>query len=349
MDLYDEVTRQSIEGLEQTLSLATRYRMPQTMYLSTRLSLDQSAADEYARHYGVDRGADRIPAFVDWLKADVELRHSAAYPFESSKVHLIELGNHGHLHYGTDAAAAAENGWNLRARMGAGRYPWLGADEGSLAEQRDNALETARWCERLLGFRPRSWAMPDRTRDEHTPAAMEAAGCEVLSDSDIRTMDNVLFQPPPHHPPGTRAVELTKRYPGDPLDVFHVAMNVFWFHRAHRLGIRVVFMCHQHLRAYESRSCAVYTEYLLRYVLESFNGDLHVNTVYGIGKYWREVLSPVTRSVTVRIEGSEIVVTNRSDESFRHIPVDLSTADGHRWTRLVTVAAGAEEMFDAFG
>lgn len=348
MDLYDEVTRQSIEGLDQTLSLATRYRMPQTMYLSTRLSLDGAAADEYGKHFGVDRGADRIPAFAEWMKANVEMRHSAAYPFESSRVHLVELGNHGHLHYGTDAAAAAENGWNLRARMGAGRYPWLGRETGSLAEQRDNALETADWCERLLGFRPRSWAMPDRTRDEFTPAAMEAAGCEVLSDSDIRTMDNVLFQPPPHHPLGTRAVELTKRYPGDPLDVFHVAMNVFWFHRAHRLGIPVVFMCHQHLRAYESRACAKYTEYLLRYVLHRFNGDLHVNTVFGIGKYWREVLSPLTRSVKVRLEGTEIVVVNGSDESFEEIPVDLLTEDGARFTRLVTVAAGSTARIDAF-
>lgn len=348
MDLYDEVTRQSIEGLDQTLSLATRYRMPQTMYLSTRLSLDEAAADEYGKHFGVDRGADRIPAFVEWLKANVELRHSASYPFESARVHLVELGNHGHLHYGTDAAAAPENGWNLRARMGAGRYPWLGVETGSLAEQRDNALETAGWCERLLGFRPRSWAMPDRTRDEFTPAAMEAVGCEVLSDSDIRTMDNVLFQPPPHHPLGTRAVELTKRYPGDPLDVFHVAMNVFWFHRAHRLGIPVVFMCHQHLRAYESRACAKYTEYLLRYVLHRFNGDLHVNTVFGIGKYWREVLSPLTRSVKVRLEGTEIVVVNGSDESFEEIPVDLVTEDGARFTRLVTVAAGSTARIDAF-
>ncbi len=82
--------------------------------------------------------------------------------------------------------------------MGAGNYPWLGEDRSSLAEQRDNAIEARRWCEKAFDYTPKSWAMPDRTRDEHTPAAMEAAGCEVLSDSDIRTVHNVLLQPPPH-------------------------------------------------------------------------------------------------------------------------------------------------------
>jgi hypothetical protein len=348
MDLYDEVTLQSVEGLEETLALAARYRMPQTLYLSTRLSLDAAEAGAYAERFGVDRGAERIPDFVRWIGENVELRHVSPYPFESEKRFLLELGNHGHLHFGTDAAAAPANGWRLRTKLGGGRYPWLGQDTGSFAEQRDNALEAARQCQEAFGFVPRSWAMPDRTRDSETPRAMEAAGCEVLSDSDVRTIHNVLLQPPPHHPAGTRAVELTKRYPGDPLDVYHVAMNVFWFHRAHRLGIPVVFMCHQHLRAYESRSCAVYTEYLLRYVLERFNGDLHVNTVFGIGKYWREVLSPETRTVTVRVNGDEVIVTNGSDQDFDAVPVDLVTADGRHFTRLVSLAAGAEVRLNAF-
>jgi hypothetical protein len=348
MDLYDEVTFQSIEGLEETLSLAARYRIPQTLFLSTRLTLDVEEGKSYAEHYGVDRGAARIPDFVRWVRENVELRHASPYPFRSTKRFLIELGNHGHLHFGTDAAAAPANGWKFQTKLGGGRYPWLGEETGSFAEQRDNALEAARRCEAAFGFRPRSWAMPDRTRDSETPRAMEAAGCEVLSDSDVRTIHNVLLQPPAHHPDGTRAVELTKRYPGDPLDVFHVAMNIFWFHRAHRLGIPVVFMCHQHMRAYKSRACATYTEYLLRYVLERFNGDLHVNTVFGVGKYWREVLSPATRTVKVRVEVDTIVVTNGSDEGFDDIPVDLETTDGRRFTRLVSLAAGAEVRLDAF-
>jgi hypothetical protein len=139
MDLYDESTLQSIEGLELTLGLAARYRMPQTLFLSTRLSLDQTAAQQWAGHYGVDRGAVGIPQFIDWVRENVDLRHECNYPFTTRKRFLIELGNHGHLHFGTDTAGAAENGWRPKSRMGAGVYP--------VAEQRSVLIwRTARQC-----------------------------------------------------------------------------------------------------------------------------------------------------------------------------------------------------------
>jgi hypothetical protein len=342
MDLYDETTLQSIEGLEVAFGLAARYRMPQTMYLSTRLSVDQEAARQWADHYGMDRGAARIPDFIEWMRANVEFRHDCAYPFISGKRFVAELGNHGHLHFGTDTAGAAENGWKAKARMGAGVYPWQGNDHTSFGEQRDNALETRRLCEKLFNWTPKSWAMPDRTNDRFTAAAMEAAGCEVLSDSNVRTRHNVLLQPPPHHPAGTKTVELTKRYPGDPQHIYHVAMNLFWIHRAHRKAMPVVFMCHQHLRQFDGSACARFTEYTLRYVLGEFHGDLHINTVHGIGKYWREVLSPRTRRVEVCLQDNGVRVRNFSDLQICNMPVDVELEDGRRFTVLADVGAGKE-------
>lgn len=342
MDLYDESTLQSIEGLEVTLSLAARYRMPQTMYLSTRLSLDQAAAQQWSRHYQADRGVARIPQFIEWMRGNVDLRHECRYPFATQKRFLMELGNHGHLHFGTDTAGALENGWKPKSRMGAGAYPWLGQDRSSFGEQRDNALEARRLCEKFFNYTPKSWAMPDRANDQYTAAAMEAAGCEVLSDSNVRTQHNVLLQPPPHHPSGTYAVELTKRYPGDPQHVYHVAMNLFWIHRAHRKGIPVVFMCHQHLRQFDGHACTRFTEYILRYALSKFNGDLHVNTVYGIGKYWREVLSPKTSRVRVAVRENCLCIENQSDMDLVDAPVDVTLRDGGRFTVLMNVASSSE-------
>lgn len=340
MDLYDESTLQSIEGLEATLGLAARYRIPQSMYLSTRLSLDEAAARQWGEHYGADRGAERIPEFSEWLRINVEFKHECGYPFVAAKRFVMELGNHGHLHFGTDTAGAEENGWKPKAKMGAGVYPWLGEDRSSFGEQRDNALEARRRCEQLFGYTPRSWAMPNRTNDRFTAAAMEAAGCEVLSDSNVRTQHNVLLQPPPHHPEGTQAVELTKRYPGDPQHIYHVAMNLFWVHRAHRKGIPVVFMCHQHLRQFDGHTCTRFTEYTLRYALQNFQGDLHINTVYGIGKYWREVLSPKTRRVSLEIHGNTVQVRNESDFCLVDMPIDLELTDARRLTVLVNIPAG---------
>ena len=347
MDLYDESTLQSIEGLEVTFGLAARYRVPQTMFLSSRLSLDETAAREWAAHYGIDRGTARIPAFLEWMQANVELRHMCGYPFRSAKRFVVELGNHGHLHYGTDTSGAPENGWKLGARIGAGVYPWIGEDHSSLAEQRDNALETRRWFERCFQFTPRSWAMPDRTNDRHTAAAMEAAGCEVLSGSNTRPRSNVLRQPPPHHPAGTSAVELTNRYPGDPQHVYHWAMVTFWLHRAYRRGIPMIFMCHQHLRQFAGHACARFTEDILRQALSRFRGELHVNTMFGIGKYWREVLSPQTARVKATLSGRDLILENPADTPFTEVPVDVTAAAGARYTLLVDLPAGQRRVFEA--
>ena len=341
MDLYDLRTFQSIAGLETTLGLSARYAFPQTMCLSTRLSFDEAAAREWAEHAGAETGAAEIPRFVQWLRDKVDLRHAAAFPAQGAgKPYLLELGNHGHLHYDTAAAAAPENGWTSHAKMGAGRYPWMGADASSFGEQRDNILEAARWFRKLLGYVPRSWAKPGRCNDADTARAAAAAGCEVLSGSDIRARDNVLIQPPPHHPGGTDAVELTSRYPPDPQNVHHFAMLRFWLHRSCRLGRPMVFMCHQHMRQWEGPACGRFTEHLLRSALADFHGEFAIDTLFGAGKYWREVLSPQTRRVAVALDGARLRVENSSDADFARVPVDLELANGGRTTVLVSVRAG---------
>ncbi len=341
MDLYDLRTFQSIAGLETTLGLSARYAFPQTMCLSTRLSFDEAAAREWAEHMEAETGAAEIPRFIQWLRDKVDLRHAAVFPARGvGKPFLLELGNHGHLHYDTAAAAAPENGWKSHAKMGAGRYPWMGDDASSFGEQRDNILEAARWFRKLLAYVPRAWAKPGRCNDADTARAAAAAGCEVLSGSDIRARDNVLYQPPPHHPGGTDAVELTSRYPPDPQHVHHFAMLRFWLHRSGRLGLPMVFMCHQHMRQWEGPACRRFAEHLLRAALADCQGEFAIDTLFGVGKYWREVLSPKTRRVAVALDGARLRIENRSDADFARVPVDLELANGGRTTVLVAVRGG---------
>ena len=191
--------------------------------------------------------------------------------------------------------------------------------------------------------------MPDRTRDASTPRAMEAAGCQVVSDSDIRTRHNVLLQPPPHHPDGTSVVELTKRYPGDPESIYQVAMIQYWIHRAHRRGIPVVFMCHQHMRQFSGHSCARFTEYILRYVLSRFNGDLHINTVYGIGIYWRELFSPTRRRVSAELEDNTVIVRNGGAIDLQAVPVDITYQGERHATVLVDLPPNSALQLRADG
>jgi hypothetical protein len=348
MDHYDTVSFQSIEGLRTTLGLAARYRVPQTMFLSTRLTLDADETTAFYRHFGGERGAEEVPAFVGWLRENADLRHTAPYPFEPGRPFVLELGNHMHLHYGTDAAAAPENGWKRGARMGDGRYAWSVPGADSFTEQRDNAREAARRQEEAFGFRPRSWAMPDSTKDEHTPKAVAAAGCDVLSDSVGGSSANVIRQPAPFVPEGTSAVELTKRFPGDPESLTQAKMFLYWAHRARRRGIPVLFMCHQHMRQFAGTACTRLTEYVIREALTAFNGDLFVDTVWGVGSYWLAALGP-RAAVHVEVEGGVAVVRNGSDRHLSAVPVDLVLASGRRSTVLVDLPAGAVVQVGAEG
>lgn len=339
MDLYDTSTFQSIDGLTHTLGLAARYRFPQTMYLSARLSVNRDEAAAFQTHFQVQRGHDQVPAFINWFQKNVSLFHSFSYPFEIETPYAMELGNHMYLHYGTDAAAAKENNWKLWAKMGDGDYIWQGEDRSSFAEQRDNALAAKSAFKKYFGFSPKSWAMPDSTNDQFTPIAVEAAGCSVLSDSDARQKDNVLFQPPPHHPKDCDAVELTKRYPGDPQDVTHLYMFYYWLHRGYRLKIPVIFMCHQHLRLYNGWACTHFTEHVMRYVLTQFNGDFHINTVFGIGAYWRAVFSPKCPSIYLEVEDGGVGARNTGEQGFEKVPVDVVYENGRRTCFLVNLPA----------
>ena len=70
------------------------------------------------------------------------------------------------------------------------------------------------------------------------------------------------------------------------------------------------------------------------------HGDFFVDTVFGVGKYWREVLSPATRRVTVSLERNRLVVDNGSDIDLECLPVDMRLAGGGRTVLLVSVRAG---------
>lgn len=340
MDVYDTSSFQSIGGLETALGLGSRYGIAQTMYVSTRLTLDPVSASEWAEHYGVDRGAEQIPQFIEWLRREADIKHTCPYPATSERRYVLEIGNHGHLHFDTDTAGAPENAWKAGARAGQGyQYPWVGEDRSSFGEQRDNIIEAQRWIERCLDFSPRSWAKPGRGNDASTPAAVAAAGLEVASGCDISALDNAVRQPRPHQPMGKGLVELTARYPSDPQHIYHLAMLNFWLHRSHRLGIPMILMVHQHLRQFSGGACLRFTEWLLRRALEGFHGDFYMDTVYGIGSWWRDVLSPQNSVVRLSQSDGRLQLTNSGDRDLANLPIDILLADGSRTTRIVTARA----------
>jgi hypothetical protein len=350
-DLYDPATFQSVAGLRITLGLAGRLRFPNTMFLSGRLSLVEEEHREFCQHYGWDRRSHEIPGFVKFLQEEVDLRLDQEWPADTVKPYTTELGNHMYLHYGTHAAAAPGNQWKSHAKMGDGQYDWLPAGaRDSFSEQRNNAIHNANLFERLFGLRPSSYAIPSDVYDAHTPAAMEAAGLEVGSDTDASRFTRVFGLPEPHHPAGCqRFVELTRKIPRDPDNAYKVATLKYWLHAAARTGRAFIFLSHHHLLRYEGTACYHCTEELLRYVLEEGAGRCQVGTVTALGRYWRDVLSPRTRCVAFEVKERSVVVRNQSDRLLSGVPVEVDLGGGRPFLTLLDLPGGGEVRVDCTG
>lgn len=345
-DLYDPATFQSAEGLRIALGLSRRFRLPSTLFLSGRLSLIEEEHRAFCEHFGWDRRSEEVPGFVDFLREEVDLKQTFEFPLESDRELAMEIGNHMYLHLGTHAAADPGNGWKQFSWIGEGEYPWHTGQSGdSFSEQRDNALKNAEVIREHLGFEVSSWGVPGRVYDENTPQAVEAAGIEIGTDTNASAFTNVLRLVPPHHPDGCeRLVEITKKYPGDPDNAYKLAMLKYWLHAARRAQGTFLFMAHHHLLLYEGWSCYHITEEFFRHVLADCDGDFYVATVTALGRYWRDVLSPKTRVVEVRIDRERVVVANSGHRDLHGLPVEIELETGGSFMVLADVEAGQEAV-----
>lgn len=340
-DLYDPATFQSEEGLRVALGLARRFRIPSSLMLSARLSLVPEQHRSFGRQFGWDRKTEEIPAFLRFLKEDVDTGAEQEWPTVTARPFSVEIGNHMYHHYGTHAAADAGNGWKSHARIGAGDYPWLKQHPSdSFAEQRDNVVEGSRVLQESIGIAPSSFTIPGDVYDSETARAVEAAGIEVASETDCGKLAKQLLLPPPHHPKGCeRLVELTRMSPRDPENVYQLAMLKFWTGAARRTGRVLVFLAHHHMVRYEGARCFQLTEELFRHVLAELEGDVYVGTLTAVGRYWRDVLSEKTRCVEVNVSGWAITVFNNGQRNLSDLPVEVQLRSGRRFLNLMDVPA----------
>jgi hypothetical protein len=341
MDLYDPATFQSVEGLRPVLDLCSRYRVASTMFLSGRLCLVKDEHRKFCEKIGLDRNTEGIDGFIRFMKNEVSLKAAIDFPYEMPHKYAMEVGNHMYLHYGTHAVMDEGNRWTSHVQMGAGRYFWQTGEEGSFAEQRDNAAYNVKVIEEKLGFRIRTWGVPGREYDSDTARAVEAAGMDVGSDTNASAFTNVLRLPPPHHPKGCeRLVELTKKYPGDPDNAFKIAMLKYWIGLVLRRRQTFIYMTHHHALRYQGISCLNLTEEILRHVIQDYRGSFYISTLYGLGEYWDRVLCPEHRWVSAGHDNGVIQVSNSGDETLNDIPVEITFSGGQRLLALADLPPG---------
>ena len=347
-DLYDPATFQSADGLRYVLGLARRFRMPNSLMLSARLSLVPEEHRAFCEHFGWDRKTGEIQAFSRFLREEVDKSLEQEWPVASAKPFAAEIGNHFYLHYGTHAAAAEGNGWKSHAGIGAGHYSWFSRNPmDSFLEQRDNALKGSQVLKETLGAEPASFTIPSDVFDGDTARAVEAAGLEVGSETDTPKWEKLLYLAPPHHPAGCeRFVEIPRMHPRDPENAGQVAMLKYWLGAARRKGRALVFLAHHHLMRYKGNESAALVETFLHHVLADQQGDLYVGTLTAVGRYWRDVLSPRTRCVNTTTAGNRVTVANAGPRAFAALPLEIDLGHGKRHLRLVDVGANATMDLD---
>ncbi len=340
-DLYDPATFQSEEGLRVALEMARRFCMPSSLMLSSKLSLDEKEHRQFCDHFGWNRRSEEIPAFIEFLRTEVDMAPEQEWPTANEKPFSMEIGNHCYLHYGTHAAADSDNNWKRHAGVGEGHYPWLSAyPADSFTEQRDNMLKGSELITKTLGIVPTSYTIPSDVRDDDTPRAAEAAGLEVGSETDASKLSKLITLTPPHHPAGCeRFVDLARLHPRDPKNIFQLAMLKYWIGVTRRKGSAMVFLAHHHLSRYEGESSYHLTEALLQHVLADNDGDLYVGTMTAVGRYWRDVFSEKTRCVKVTRDGSRIHVENLGSRPLAGLPLEVEYVGGRRHMRLISVPA----------
>jgi hypothetical protein len=338
-DLYDPSTFQSAEGLRIALGLAARFRMPTTVMLSSRLSLVSEEHAAFCEKFGWNRHSDEIPGFIRFLREEVDTAVEQEFPVRTDRPLAAEIGNHGHLHWGTHAAADPANGWTSHARTGQGNYPWLKAFPcNSFAEQRDNIAACTQVIQEKLGVRTACYTPPSDMFDADTARAVEAAGIEVGNETDATKWQKLLTFPAEHHPDGcSRLVELTRMLPRDPVHAAQIAMLKFWLGFARRKGRALVFLAHHHLMMYQTWACHGLTAELLRHVLADTEGDVYPATLTAMGRYWRDVLSERTRTIDVQTKSDGLEIRNTGDRALTGLPLEIEFQGGRRCLRLVDV------------
>jgi hypothetical protein len=341
-DLYDPSTFQSEAGLRLALGLARRFRMPTTIMMSSRLSLEQPEHEEFCAKFGWDRRSAEIPSFIRFIRDHVDMANEQEFPTATLRPFAAEIGNHMHLHYGTHAAADPGNGWRSHVRSGAGTYHWMSrVPSTSFEEQRDNLLACGQSLRRHLGVEATSFAIPSDFFDSDTSRAVEAAGIEVGNDTDSTKFERQFVFPPEHHPAGCgRLVELTRMSPRDPVNVFQLAMLKYWVGFARRNRRALVYLAHHHLLMYQGTACFAMTAGLLRYVVGDSEGDVHSATVTALGRYWRDVLSERTRVVSLTLAAGTPVAENLGQRHLSGIPVEIEFAGGRAMMRIIDLPPG---------
>ena len=363
-NLSNEVT------LSRAFALARRFKVPISLFISSRLSLVHNEWAEWVTHlpgkWGEgDTSVERFNRWISFLKSlAVEAR--AEYPCEASgnSPCTVQVGSHNYYHYhssyGYDASAAT--GWRSNVSPGEFRHPWATTAPWTAAsEVLDNLREDARIIQTSLSVRPTSWAAPGDVGGEEYVEALGSLGLFAASEAVPAGSPRFgLFLAPyrpdlaarmPIHPAGSRVVETfahVRRF--DP----HTTNELMSVKRAIDLavgsGVQLTCLIHPHLRTYSpffgEPSAERCVEEVLRFLTQDMGSQIWITSHFAIAEYWDAVLCPQHRRVQVSVDQTTIEMVNSGDRLLREVPIDVELEDGRRIAFLVDLDPMSKKRID---
>jgi hypothetical protein len=322
-----------------SLDLSRQYRIPMTLYISTRLLFCKDEALDYIRRFHIDFDLRLIAAAAPFLRDNLSFRDEIDYPLDSNAGKTpVQLGNHMFLHYSNAAGACSENDWSVSVRPGQFRYRWEKtnpAAKTSLSEQYENCVKNEKILARHLDAIPKSWSAPYNNNDEHTALSIERAGVAAASAADQRfchkkgtTFPRIRGICTPYHPTGCSTLVETGFQPGDPVSSLDVLETKLAICLAILKRSQVTHLTHHHLGRHISLQAPKLFEEILDFAVRRAS-LIWLTTHYSIARYWEDVFCPIHRRIHMHIDqgSNTCVVENTGDHPIEGIPIEIEFSE----------------------
>ncbi len=350
IDGFDNLSNQAT--LQPALDIAGLLRVPPTLFISGRLSLDfdewSAWINEFPDKMEGDVSYERFNSWLLFLRS-IKAENDLEYPLLGCGWPCAQIGNHMYYHYWSPYGydASRDTGWESNVEPGRFMHSWeksRAAGRDILAELTDNVQINATKLKEFFGVQVTTWSAPGNRPHSLYPKALSQAGVLGASESVQRRArvgrSWAPYRPDlgecmPYHPAGSAVVETgahTRRF--DPFTVTHLVCLKKAVRRALSKRSQVTYLWHPHMRLYSpffgGASSVSHFQEFLRFLVQDMGSTCWLTTHHNIVKYWESVLCPQHKAIHVTMDGRCIRIENTSSEMISGVPFDVTYRGGKR-------------------
>ena len=366
IDGFDNLSNE--KTLQPALDLSGIFRIPPSLFISSRLILDQKEWFSWVRKFPEKmEGENSVQRFENWLGFLRTIRacNDLEYPLIGQTWPCAQIGSHMYYHYWSPYGYDASLDTNWDNNIGPGEYAhsWeIGKkdEKTTFTEILDNISLNNTYLEDFFGVRPSTWSAPADKSHSLYPEALAKAGLLGASEAfdpgarlgrSLAPYRPDLGECMPYHPGGSKIVETrahTRRF--DPFTPTHVFCLKRAIMRAVRRGSQVTYLWHPHLRLYSPffgrESSVRHFVEVSRFLVQDLGSVCWITTHHNIVQYWESVLCPDHGVVHLKVVNGLVSAFNESENFLKALPIDVEYGGGKRTCFLVDLEPNSSKEVD---